>query len=220
MKSMMQIVHELINGGHQVDFYIRKDGGILIRNIDGEHFTGAHGNARARSMVGQTLSEARFKQLTFATKSHIAEVKERKLNKPSLPDSVMNEYQRVKKIWNKAFKSKGGKPHPAGYFSKRGLKYVYRTYGEEEALRRISEAERYATGIAYHKNVQHLADFIRMCADQFDSDELRKLADDIIENAYQIKEEYIYPAYQRLYDINAGKDPKQVAQEVRRILRL
>lgn len=218
--TMLSIVHELLSSGHQVDFYIRKDGGILVRSIDGQHFTGAKGNARARAMTGQTLSEARFKQLSYATRSHISAVKERKKGLPQPSDAVMEEYKRVKKIWNKAFKSKGGVPHKAGYFSKRGVNYVYRTYGEAEALRRISEAERYATGVAYHKNVEHLAYFIEEVGDKFDSEELRKLSKDILANAYAIREEYIYPAYQKLYELNVGQDPKQVAQEVRRILRL
>ena len=220
MKSMIQIVNELASGGHQVDFYVRKDGGILIRSIDGEHFTGAKGNARARQMTDQSISEARFKQLSFATASHKASIKEKKLGLAQPDDAVMQEYARVKKIWNKAFKSKAGKPHPAGYFSKKGLKYIYRTYGKEEAMRRIAEAERYATGVAYQKNVEHLAYYIKDAGEKFNSNELKKLADDILANGYQIKEEYIYPAYQQLYDLNAGVDPKEVARRVRAILRL
>ena len=220
MKSMIQIVNELINGGHQVDFYVRKDGGILIRNIDGQHYTGAKGNARARQMTGQSISEARIKQLSFATASHKASIKEKKLGLAQPDDAVMQEYARVKKIWNKAFKSRAGKPHPAGYFSKRGLKYIYRTYGREEAMRRIAEAERYASGIAYQKNVEHLAYYIKEAGEKFNSNELKKLADDILANGYRIKEEYIYPAYQQLYDLNAGLDPKEVAHRVRAILRL
>lgn len=217
---MIQIVNELASGGHQVDFYVRKDGGILVKSIDGEHFSGAHGNARAREMTGQNISEARFKQLKFATASHKASVKERKLGTPQPDDALMKEYARVKKIWNKAFHSKGGKPHSAGYFSKRGVKYIYRTYGREEAMRRIAEAERYATGVAYQKNVEHLAYYIKEAGDKFNSEELKKLSDDILANGYTIKEEYIFPAYEKLYELNAGADPKQVAQEVRRILRL
>lgn len=217
---MIQIVNELASGGHQIDFYVRNDGGILIRSIDGEHFAGAKGNARAREMTGQNLSEARFKQLKFATASHKASIREKKLNLPQPDDQVMKEYARVKKIWNKAFKSKAGKPHPSGYFSKRGIKYVYRTYGKEEALRRIGEAERYATGTAYQKNVEHLAYYIKEAGEKYESEELKKLAQDVLDNAYMIKEDYIYPAYQKLYELNIGVDPKQVAQETRLILRL
>ena len=215
MKSMMQIVNELISGGHQVNFYIRKDGGILIRNIDGEHFTGAKGNARARSMAGQTLSEARFKQLNYATQVRMHPVKN-----VQVKDSIREEYLRVKKMWNKAFKAKGGKPHPAGYFGWKRIKKSIRDYGEAEALRRISEAEKYASGVAYSKNVQILAGFIKEAGDKAGSAELQKLAQDVLDNAFSIREEWIYEAYKALYKLNDGEDAKQVAQNVRRILRL
>lgn len=215
MTSMISIVNELIRGGHQVDYYIRKDGGILIRKIDNEHFTGAHGNARAREMVGQTLSEARFKQLKFATATRQAQ---RKL--PKIDESIEAEYKRVKKIWNKAFKAKGGKPHPAGYFGKARIKYAQKMYGNEEALRRIHEAERYATGIAYTKNVQILAQFILQAGEQYQSEELKQLAQVLLDNAYMIKEESIAHAYEELYKLNTGADPKEVARNVRRVLQL
>ena len=215
MKSMIQIVNELISGGHQVNFYIRKDGGILIRNIDGEHFTGAKGNARARSMAGQTLSEARFKQLNYATQVRMHPVKN-----VQVKDSIREEYLRVKKMWNKAFKAKGGKPHPAGYFGWKRIKKSIQDYGEAEALRRISEAEKYASGVAYSKNVQILAGFIKEAGDKAGSAELQKLAQDVLDNAFSIREEWIYEAYKALYKLNDGEDAKQVAQNVRRILRL
>lgn len=212
--SMIQIVNELISGGHQVDFYIRKDGGILIRRIDNEHFSGAHGNARARQMVGSQLSEARFKQLKYATQVRMHPVK------IEVKDSIKEEYQRVKKLWNKAFKAKGGKPHQAGYFGWKRIKTAIKEYGEEEALRRIGEAEKYASGYAYTKNVQHLASYVLDAGAKLQSDALLTLAQDIYDNAYSIKEEWIYPAYEKLYELNHEVDPKQVAQDVRRILRL
>jgi len=213
--TMLSIVHELLSSGHQVDFYIRKDGGILVRSIDGQHYKGAKGNIRAREMTGQKLSEARFRQLSYATQVRMHPVKNIEVK-----DSIKKEYQRVKKLWSKAFKSKGGKPHPAGYFGWKRIKQSIKDYGEAEALRRISEAERYATGIAYSKNVQILATFIKIAGDDKDSNELRKLSEDIIANAYSIREEWIEPAYKELYLIDKGVDIKQVAQNVRRILRL
>ena len=213
-KSMIQVVAELTAKGHNVQYSIRKDGGILIRRIDGEHFSGAHGNARARAMVGAQLSEARSAQLKYATEVRTHPVK------VEVKEDIREAYKRVKKIWNKAFKAKGGKPHPAGYFGWKRIKTSIKDWGEEEAMRRISEAERYATGVAYSKNVQHLADYIRMAGDDLESDELKQLAQDVIDNAYAIKDEWIYPAYQKLYLLNKGYEPKQIAQETRRILRL
>lgn len=218
-KTMLEVVRTLQAEGYSVDYYVRKDGGILVRRINGELYpTGASGNARARQLVGATLSEARESQLKFATRA-------RKVKRPTLDDEVYSEWKRVKKIWNKAFKAKGGKKHPAGYFGWARIKYSITHYGREEALRRISEAEKYATGFAYSKNVEYLYKLIKNAGILRNSEELIKLAEDLKENAYAIREEWIYPAYNRLYDLNkpAGGEansPKAVAEDVRKILRL
>lgn len=212
--TMLEIVRQLQTQGHEVDFYMRKDGGILIKKIDGERFpTGASGNARARQIVGANISEARIAQLKYATRA-------RGVKKPSLDDEIAKEFARVKKKWNKAFKAKGGKPHPAGYFGWKRIAYSIEKYGKEETLRRIRQAENYASGIAYAKNVEQLAVYIKDLASKTQSQELLKLADDLITNAYTIKEEWIAPAYQELYKINDGVSPKQIASNTRAILRL
>ena len=212
--TMLEIVRQLQTQGHEVDFYMRKDGGILIKKIDGERFpTGASGNARARQIVGANISEARIAQLKYATRA-------RGVKKPSLDDEIAKEFARVKKKWNKAFKAKGGKPHPAGYFGWKRIVYSIEKYGKEETLRRIHQAENYASGIAYAKNVEQLAVYIKDLAAKTQSQDLLKLADDLIANAYTIKEEWIAPAYQELYKINDGVSPKQIASNTRAILRL
>ena len=212
--TMREIVSRLQAQGHSVSYYVRKDGGILIKSIDGERYTsGASGNARARQLVGVSISEARQAQLKYATRA-------RRVKKPSLEDEVQKEYYRVKKKWNKAFKAKGGKPHPAGYFGWNRIKYAIEHYGKEEALRRIREAERYASGIAYAKNVEILAQYIKSVGDQLNSPELIKLSEDLIANAYTIKEEWIKPAYDELYKLNQGVPPKEIARNTRAILRL
>ena len=212
--TMIQVVRTLQAQGHYVDFYVRKDGGILVRAIDGERYPqGASGNARARQLVGIDISEARSRQLKYATRA-------RRVKKASLDDEVRREYERVKKQWNKAFRSKKGKPHPAGYFGWRRIKYTQEKYGKEEAIRRIKEAEKYASGIAYSKNVQSLAFFIKSAGQQYASPELIQLSEDLISNAYTIREEWIVPAYDALYELNKGASPKAVAAIVRNILRL
>lgn len=212
--TMMEVVRQLQAQGHSVSYYVRKDGGILIKNIDGERFpSGASGNARARQIVGASISEARKSQLKFATRA-------RKFKHPTLDDEIQKEWQRVKKKWNKAFKAKGGKPHPAGYFGWNRINRTIKEQGKEEALRRIHEAERYAGGLAYSKNIEYLAVYIKMVADSTKSPEFQSLYDDLIENAYTIKEEWIKPAYDELYNLNKGVSPKEVAKNTRAILRL
>lgn len=212
--TMMQVVMKLQSQGHHIDYYVRRDGGILIRNIDGMKFTtGASGNAKARQMIGTSLSEARSSQLKYATRS-------RKVKKPTLDDEIYNEFQRVKKKWNKAFKAKKGKPHPAGYFGWSRIKWSIEHYGREEALRRLREAERYASGIAYNKNIDYLAFFIKDAGSDYDSPELIKLSEDVTNNAYSIRDEWIYPAYHELYKLDKGVPPKEVARATRMILHL
>lgn len=216
---MRVVVSQLTSQGHHIEYYVRKDGGILIRSIDGEKFKEAKGNARARQMAGVQLSEARITQLKYATGTR-QELNKPTLKKVKIDDALWKEYARVKKMWNKAFKSKNGKSHPAGYFGKARIKKSIRDWGEEEALRRIGEAEKYASGIAYSKNVQQLAEFIRDAGDKYESQELKDLAEELIQNAYSIRDEWIYPAYDKLYDLNKGANPKEVARLVRSILRL
>ena len=67
MKSMVDVVIQLVEKVHSVLYYRRRDGGILIRSIDGRHFKGAKGNLYARQLVGSTISEARMAQLKFIT---------------------------------------------------------------------------------------------------------------------------------------------------------
>ena len=212
--TMMEVVRQLQAQGHEVDFYVRKDGGILVKNIDGEKFTtGASGNARARQIAGASISEARISQLKYATRA-------RGVKKPSLDDEIYSEFIRVKKKWNRAFKAKGGKPHPAGYFGWNRIKYSIEHYGRDEALRRIREAERYASGIAYTKNVEYLATQIENAGNKLQSQELLTLAEDLRDNAYSIRDEWIKPAHDELYKLNKGVPPKEVAPAVRKILRL
>lgn len=214
--NLRAIVSKLQSEGHEVEYRVRSDGGIIIKRIDSQRYTyGATGNVAARSMVGEgaKVSEARSRQLSYATKAHQAK-------KPPMDEEVEREYQRVKKKWNRAFKSKKGKPHPAGYFGKRRIRYAVEKYGKKEALRRIREAERYASGIAYSKNVAILASFIKSAGERFQSPELIKLSEDLTANAYAIRDEWIQPAYDELYKLNTGTPPKEVARNARAILRL
>ena len=212
--TMRQIVSKLESQGHKVTYYVRKDGGILIKSIDGERFTtGASGNIRARQLLGVDISQARSHQLEYATR-------QRGRPRFKLEDEIEKEYQRVKKIWRRKIKPKKGEPHPAGYFGRGRIEYAVKKFGKEEALRRIREAERYALGIAYSKNVEYLITMIRDAGLKLNSQELIQLANDVQENIYNIKDEWIKPAYDELYKLNTGASPKDVASRTRRILRL
>ena len=211
--TMMKVVSQLQKEGHKVTYYIRKDGGILIKSIDGRSYSGATGNAAARSMVGANISEARTSQLKYITK-------ERSKRRRTLEGKVAEEYKRVKRIWNKSFKAKKGESSGHGYLPRSKVRWVVENLGEEEALRRLSNMERYALGLAYPENIQALADEIHRLAKLRKSSELKKLGDELVDKKEDniIKEESILPAYEELYKINQGEDPKTVANNVRVIL--
>lgn len=214
--TMIEVVRELQKQGHDVEYYVRKDGGILVRKIDGQKYpTGASGNTIARQMVGAEISSARVTQLKFAMRQ-----RGKRQVKIDAPDPLKEYFKQVKKKWNKAFKAKGGKPHPAGYLPWNKIKRILKEEGEEAAFARLAEAEKYASGIAYYENVRILAAFIEDAGSKYNSKELLNLAELLRENAYSIKEATIYNAYQVLYKLDKDVPPEEVAREVRKILGL
>lgn len=218
--SVFESIKKLKSMGLNITFYKRKDGGYLIKSINGVKYTGAKGNIAARELTGDKISEARKQQLSYATRTRKKLRARRAAGKMTIDEQIESAYAKVKKKWNKAFKSKKGKPHPAGYFGWERIQYSIEKYGKEEALRRISEAERYASGLAYNKNVEILIVFIEDAASKFNSRELKEVATALREQAYRIKDEWIQPAYDELYKLNVGVSPKDVAKNLRKILRL
>ena len=214
--TVREIIKKLEAQGHIITWRERSDGGVLITSIDGKKYTGAKGNSIARTMIGVELSKKRESQLSGATKT-------KKLLRTA-PQRVKERWRKVRDLWRKTFKPRGGKPNPAGTLSWKRIKYALDMYGEEEAMRRLDEAERYAQGLAYTKNVEALAEYIAMYSEQLDDPEMKKeyksIADTLMENIYMIREEWIPKAYEELYKINAGKNAKEVARRVRRILHL
>lgn len=214
-----QMVAELQKQGHTVTYYIRKDGAILIRSIDGIRYKEAKGNARAREMLGVELAEARARQLKYATK----EKKRKKKKMQILTPALEEEYNRVKKIWNKAFKGrkKKGSKDAVGYFAKSSISYAYRVYGEEEAFERIRKAELYASGYAYSENIDTLIFYLREAGELYNEPKFYDLADDVEDNRYAIREEYIRPCYETIYKIDKGLiTASEAVKSCRRILRL
>lgn len=212
--SVREIIYYLQETGHQITYYQRKDGGVLIRSIDGVKYLGAKGNIAARALVGVNLSQAREKQLKAATTT------KKQLKKAVGYEEVKTEWRRVRDVWRQAFPPSKRKKNPIGTFSWRRIRYALIHYGREEALRRIYEAERYAQGLANTLNVEHLIAYIKEANLFLKNEDFDKLAKDIEANIYSIKEDAIYPAYQALYELNHGANPSEVARKVRRILSL
>lgn len=212
--NLRQLVNKLRQEGHSITYYVRKDGGILIKSIDGQRFTGASGNKLARAMSGETLSVKRSEQLTRITWSG-------KRAKAYFEDrEVKRLLQRVQRKWNKAFPHKRGEIPPVGLKTSKKVKWSLENRGREETIRLLTEAERYASGKAYTENIRQLADYVQDASLKYQSEELEELANSIRDNAWMILEETIKPAYDELYLLNKGYDPRQIAKNVKKILRI
>lgn len=188
-KTINQIITELTSKGYNIKAIKRKDGGYLITKINGMKFKGATGNKVAREMVGVTLSSARKAQLERITASRYQYGKE-----------VAKEYKRIATLWRKA-----SLPKSAGKITYKKFKNLVKNEGLDEAMRYLGEKERYASGIAYSKNVQLLVEAIRKYANQLNgyknANELFSLADEILA-LNMIKEDSINAIYYELYRFN------------------
>lgn len=219
--TMREVVSQLRSQGHNITYYERKDGGILIRSIDGQMFTGATGNLYARAMTGTTLSSkraAQISQITWTGKRAKSQISDREVKK---------KLENVQKKWRKAFPRVDGKVPSVGRKTAKKTKWNLEHKGKEETMRLLNEAERYATGLAYNKNIDYLLqmlkdyiDKIGKLGDASSKEVLSKLYDDIAESRVLFKEENILATYEKLYLLNKGVPAEEVARQVRDLLNL
>lgn len=145
--TLMQIAETLKSQGVAINYRQRKDGSIVITRIDGVSYQNKSGNAKARALLGETLSSARSEQLQKirTPKGKWGHKKESRLD-----NRLKKELRKVQS----QFRKKGvteGKP------TMRNLRYILKHYGMEEAFRKLRQASRYARGIAYPENVDAFA---------------------------------------------------------------
>lgn len=143
-KTARELVNELISQGHKVEFRERKDrkgvstkSGIRITKIDKEKFTGSKGIAKAREILGVTISTRRQVQLKNIGKYG---------NKPKVYDPLSPE---LKKIISRVQRKFRTGEHKKGTVTRKQVRYSIQAYGIEETLKRLENAERYAEGKAY-----------------------------------------------------------------------
>lgn len=206
--KLKEVIDTLIEQGHKVEFYHRKDGGYVIRKIDGQHFTGKTGNEYARKLLGVELSIARRVQL-----QRIRTPKGKRQHKRTpLPDELKKELRKVQRKWREK--------HPTieGTVSTRGLRYQVETYGEEHAKASLNKAYRYSQGLAYIENVMSLIERIETDLTKEESPEMEAVVDLIKERMLSFKEEWISPIYSVLYDweryIIDGKEAARIIKQI------
>ena len=208
-----EVVNELRKRGHKIKYRVRSDGGILITSMDGVKYTGAAGNKIARTLLGDeaALSQARKTQLKI-----IKPAKGPKPKEDVLQGRIQTRIKQVQKAYNK-----NKVPLSQGRITKRLIRKIVQEEGMETAYRKLAQAERYAEGFAISKVVEALADYVDMTASLMeDNEELYKLSEDIRANDGVIRDEWIQPAYKKLYEINHGGELKDIITQVRYILHL
>lgn len=191
--KLLDIVKILVESGHQIEYTKRTDGSIRITSIDGQKYKASEGNTRARQMTGNVISARRSVQL-----ARIQKVTRRR--KTPLPSEVKKELARVQRKWRRK------KVRGEGTVTTKNVRYVMEHFGEQEAMRRLLEAERYSEGLAYTENVKALINYIN---DQVlpkvpkkDEKYITEAMSLIARNISTFKEEWIMPCYNLFYDYN------------------
>lgn len=213
--TLRELVKELRSQGHQVEYYNRKDGSILIRSIDGIDYKGAAGNAVARAM-GEAMNLNA--ELSQARKAQLKIIKPKGKRTP-LPKYLEVKLKKVQKIYNK-----NKVPLAQGRITKKLIREIYQEEGEEAARKKLTRAQRYAEGYATNATIDAFLTAIESYRKLFNqgsqaSEALKKLEEDVRISSGIIKDEYIYPAYKRLYEITKD-NALDVVDDVRKILRL
>lgn len=214
--TLRELVKELRSQGHQVEYYNRKDGSILIRSIDGIDYKGAAGNAVARAL-GQSMNINA--ELSQARKTQLKIIKPKGKRTP-LPKALEVKLKKVQKLYNK-----NKVPIAQGRITKKLVRQIVEEEGEVAARKKLTQAQRYAEGYATNATIDAFLTAIQSYRMLFkqgsqEYEALKQLEDDIRISSGIIKDEYIKPAYDELYLIKNQGNVLDVVDNVRKILRL
>lgn len=148
-----QMASELHKRGIKAELIFRKEGGARITNINGKSFKGSEGNAEARRILGQTLSQTQQKHLQ-KIRTNKGTFGHRK--KKPLDTDLIKLQEKANRAFKQAlkegrFKQKGKLP-PKVTRSK--IRYRLSKYGKQGALEYLQRAIRYAKGYAYDEAIE------------------------------------------------------------------
>ena len=207
--NLIEIIKLLEEQGHEVEFSHRKDGGYIIRKIDGQHFTGKSGNVIARRMTGQKLSQAREIQL-----ARIRTPKgKRQMKLEEVPEDVKRMLRKVQTSWRKKH------PDIRGTATMKNVRWFLKTHGKEATMLSLDKSYRYSQGFAYIDNVNHLIERIRLDLSVEPSSDMEEVISLIESKMMLFKEEWISPCYQALYDWEKGViSDQECARQIRAII--
>ena len=192
--TMLEIAKLLEKEGHAVKYYVRKDGGILITEIDGVQYKGAKGNAVAREMTGQVASDRRVQQLKKITR-----LRKHKHKKIPIPKELEKMRKDVEKAWRKA--------NIKGQISQRNLEAIIKERGEEGAKKYLDEMLRHAKGQAYSVQIDNLIERIRQDMTMLDKKEnfwMEQTIRVIEEHRETFPAQALFDIFDALYELEKG----------------
>lgn len=209
--TLRQIVMELIARGHKVNYYVRKDGGLVIHSIDGTHYSGKTGNAVARKMLGVALSTRRKVQL-----ERINTQRNWKKSQTPIPEDLEKYRLKVNRLLRKAVK--------VGTLSKRNLREMIEERGVEGAWEYLKEQERRARGLAYNSVINGLLARLeedKLTAPIEEQEKLESLIQDIRNNMDNISFDSVFRIFDELYNYEMGQlSIDTLVSRVRSILKI
>lgn len=198
-KNMKQIIDQLRSSGYQVNAYKRKDGGYLIRSINGAKFTGAKGNEAARQIVGASLSVRKQKQLKAITPSTKKAAKIRRqgrLKLEPIPADITKQIKKVQKMMRENVSALGTR----ATITTGSIRKIIKEEGEQAARTALQKAQSYAAGIAYDENVRLLAERFNSFGNKTGITTFNEIASTILSKIGTFKEEWIPLCYEAIYN--------------------
>lgn len=209
--SLIEIIELLQQQGHEVEYSHRKDGGYIIRKIDGRSFSGKAGNTFARNIVGAKLSQARQVQLA---KIRLPKGK-KQVKLEEVPEDVKKMLKKVQKSWRKKH------PDIRGTATMKNVRYFLRTHGKEATMQSLDKSYRYSQGYAYIDNVNHLIERIRMDLAVQPSSDMEEIINLIERKMMEFREEWLQAIYSVdvLYAWEQGRiSDQECARRIREII--
>lgn len=142
------MIQALISKGYQVEFVERKGGGVRITKVGDLKFKSnfSLGNQYARELLGISLSQSYTKHLQAIKAPKGLSMDKRR--KAPIAEEIRKQIRRV----NRKLRKQG---LSSGYVTITNYRRNVSKYGEEEANRLLSQAEKYSRGEAYTDNIVH-----------------------------------------------------------------
>ena len=209
--TMIDVIDMLKDMGMEVKYFKRKDGGVRVTKIGNQRFTGSTGNKLAREMTGTALSERRTAQLK-TIKTPKGQFGHRK-RKEQLEEDIV---KRIRKVQRKMRKNQVNR---TGIVTQRNYRYVLEHEGKQEAERRLAQAERYASGLAYVENVDSLIQRLQLDNNKLQNSDIEEAIRIIKEKRETMKESQLSDLIDTTYEMEKKTlNPHDFLMKVKSVL--